>query len=161
MKAFVIGPRAVFAFALSVALALAVVACSASQKASFTKAMTGHTDPASTQPATPGSVEGVTQTIGDGASVGAAATGVVPGNPLQALLLAVAAAAPTILVLERLAVRLVASLPNSQGSGSNSGSGGPTPQGAPTATAGGNTPSTSTPAGLVPLILPDPKNKAA
>jgi len=107
-----------------------LAACSASQKGSVTKALTGYTDPGVTDPATtqpsstqpgqaptPGSVEGITTQIGAVASAGAA----VP-SPLQPLLAWIAAIAPALLVVERLGVRVMASLPNSQTSASSSSS---------------------------------------
>lgn len=104
-----------------------LAACSSSQKAAVTQTLTGYTDPGVTDPATtqpsstqpgqppaPGSVEAITAAII--AALGTA--GAIP-TPIQPILAWLAALAPSALVAERLIVRAVAALPNSQSSSSS------------------------------------------
>lgn len=106
-------------------LSVFAVACSQQQKAAFQQAMTGNPPPTgggavvNTTP-TPGSVEGVTNQVANGASIVAAGTAGTPASGIAAIVAGIAGA---LLVLERIAVNVSGMLPNSKGSPSPSSSG--------------------------------------
>lgn len=100
-------------------LALALAGCSTNARNGVSKALSGNTGPgATTQPATPGSAIGITESIQSGASTAAGIPG--PWAPYAAIVSALAGVA---LVGERAWLKWVAggSLGNGEsGSGSNS-----------------------------------------
>lgn len=150
------GPRLRFLLPLFI-LSASMLGCSAAQKSGFTAAMTGP-QPATDQSGLPGaiaptstgtapapaptSIEGITKTAATVAATVAATTAGTPVAPVAAIIAAVASG---LLIVERLGVLFVGSLPNSKSSSNPS-----MPTSASAGGATGPTPQPATPSGLTP-----------